>query len=416
MSMASAEQQELDTLYRTYDRSLYRSDTGDQDDIMRLISGNVGETNAGDLEVDPANFRSGASIHMQEVGGGLRSGKTGFNNDVEGFILGFDTDAGSTKFYIGNATQYLNWTGTSLIIAGAITATSGTIGGFSIGSDYIRDAANSMGLASTVSGSDDVRFWAGDTYANRATADFIVTESGAVTAASMTITGGSITIGANATIDSSGNATFISLSSLNKKAYTNFENSGRFVSTLGGSGANTFGNQGVTMSTGATSTSYSLLQWKIGNVFTNNPTFTATLIMNSAIDGTARAFIGMGTPGVAGTGFTFINNNMIGFLVYNVSSSWWLKSVMNNGNASSEVGNDIVALAQNDVVEVFIKVTSTSVKFYYRINGGTLTLGDTLTTQIPTGSSEDSIEFLTTSGAAASRNISVIMQCAAYEH
>lgn len=78
------------------------------------------------------------------------------------------------------------------VISGSITATSGTIGGFTIGADYISDAADSFGLASTVSGSDDVRFWAGDTFANRATADFRVTEAGAVTASSITITGGSI--------------------------------------------------------------------------------------------------------------------------------------------------------------------------------------------------------------------------------
>jgi hypothetical protein len=70
---------------------------------------------------------------------------------------------------------------TSATISGSITATSGAIGGFNIGTDYIRDAANSFGLASTVSGSDDVRFWAGDTFANRATAPFRVTEAGVVT-------------------------------------------------------------------------------------------------------------------------------------------------------------------------------------------------------------------------------------------
>lgn len=65
--------------------------------------------------------------------------------------------------------------------AGVVTGTTGNFGGFSIGSDYIRDAANSFGLASTVTGGDDVRFWAGATFANRATAPFRVTEAGVVT-------------------------------------------------------------------------------------------------------------------------------------------------------------------------------------------------------------------------------------------
>lgn len=79
------------------------------------------------------------------------------------------------------------------LVATSATITIATLGGFNIGSDYIRDAANSMGIASTVTGSDDVRFWAGDTFANRATAPFRAYESGAVTMNNVTITGGSIT-------------------------------------------------------------------------------------------------------------------------------------------------------------------------------------------------------------------------------
>lgn len=83
----------------------------------------------------------------------------------------------------------MTWDGTTLSITGVVTATSGTIGGFSIGADYIRDTANSFGLASTVTGGDDVRFWAGDTFANRASAPFRITESGAFVATSATING-----------------------------------------------------------------------------------------------------------------------------------------------------------------------------------------------------------------------------------
>ncbi len=72
---------------------------------------------------------------------------------------------------------------------GSVTAASGAIGGFNIGTDYVRDAANSFGLASTVTGGDDVRFWAGDTFANRATAPFRLTEAG-----HLVIVGGDITL------------------------------------------------------------------------------------------------------------------------------------------------------------------------------------------------------------------------------
>jgi hypothetical protein len=83
---------------------------------------------------------------------------------------------------------------TSATISGSITATTGSIGGFNIGSGYIRDSANSFGLASTVTGGDDVRFWAGDTFANRASAPFRVTEAGVFTATTGSFAG-SVTIG-----------------------------------------------------------------------------------------------------------------------------------------------------------------------------------------------------------------------------
>lgn len=75
----------------------------------------------------------------------------------------------------------------TLTITGIINATSGTIGGFDIGADYIRDVANSMGLASTVTGFPDVRFWAGDTFANRATAPLRLYEDGAANIGSLTV-------------------------------------------------------------------------------------------------------------------------------------------------------------------------------------------------------------------------------------
>lgn len=80
-------------------------------------------------------------------------------------------------------------TGASGTFSGAITATSGAIGGFNIGSDYVRDAANSMGLASTVTGGNDVRFWAGDVYANRASAPLRMYEDGSIVATNITATG-----------------------------------------------------------------------------------------------------------------------------------------------------------------------------------------------------------------------------------
>jgi len=122
------------------------------------------------------------------------------------------------NFYLGGVGGSLQWDGTNLVISGAITATTGTIGGFTIASNHIRDTSNSFGLASVVSGSDDVRFWAGASFASRATAPCRITESGALflgtagqslswSGSTLTITGTYIGTGASGnyvTIGSSG--------------------------------------------------------------------------------------------------------------------------------------------------------------------------------------------------------------------
>jgi len=106
-----------------------------------------------------------------------------------GFWLGVQD--GIARFSIGNsAGNKMTWDGTTLSIVGSFTASSGTIGGWTIGADYIRDTSGVVGLSSAVTGGDDIRFWAGD--AVPASAEFKVTESGAVTATNITITGGSI--------------------------------------------------------------------------------------------------------------------------------------------------------------------------------------------------------------------------------
>lgn len=84
-------------------------------------------------------------------------------------------------------------------IRGSIIANDGEIGGFDIAGTYLKDAANTMGLSSVASSADDVRFWAGNTFANRATAPFFVTKGGALKATKITVSGTAplISIGTN---------------------------------------------------------------------------------------------------------------------------------------------------------------------------------------------------------------------------
>lgn len=234
-------------LYDNFDRNLYKKDFSGYSTGL--------PTNDDGSTVDISDISSGGSVNQQnQYVGAFVAGKQGFTNNESGYILG--VDKGIPKFYIGNSSNYLNWDGTTLsvsgsitltsgtiagltisataltavsggnttilssgatafsagptgspsvtitqagiltatsaVISGSITATTGAIGGFTIGADFLKDAADSFGLASTVTGGDDVRFWAGSTFASRATAPFRVTEAGAIVGSNVTITGGAV--------------------------------------------------------------------------------------------------------------------------------------------------------------------------------------------------------------------------------
>lgn len=130
--------------------------------------------------------------NLEQQTGVLFSGKTGFNNTTTGYRLGIDSSDSLAKFYIGNATDYLNWTGSALTVAGTFTISGGTIGGWTISATRISAGTGSatVGLDSTVTAGDDIRIFAGN--ATMASAPFRVTEAGAVTASNITITGGDV--------------------------------------------------------------------------------------------------------------------------------------------------------------------------------------------------------------------------------
>lgn len=74
----------------------------------------------------------------------------------------------------------------NLTASGRLTVTAGgVIGGFDVGSTYLRDTGNTFGLSS----SGTIRFWAGETLANIATAPLRLTAAGALYASSADITG-----------------------------------------------------------------------------------------------------------------------------------------------------------------------------------------------------------------------------------
>lgn len=276
---------------------------------INLSSGELsGNTTVQDGYLQSNNYEAGtAGWRLTHTSGELNFPVTlGAGSQIGGFEIGADyvrdaanamglastvTVGDDVRFWAGSTyasrssapfrvTEAGAVTASNATISGNITASSGAIGGFTIDTDNIRDAANTFGLASTVSGSDDVRFFAGNSFANRASAPFRVTESGAVTASSMTITGGAITGTPIASIPNS-TATDISLLSYTHNLVFSVTD---FNTVAWASGT-------ITMSNGRT---FSITGSNTGNMAALTYIYLDTAVSTTALQTTTTASTAMG--------------------------------------------------------------------------------------------------------------------------
>jgi len=265
-------------LYDKYDKNLYRLgyNTYKSESELNSVSSSQVDTMvasttssvADNKSVSTSNVTAGQNTSTQEIFGIMRSGKATFDNADTGYIIG--EDKGLFKLYIGNSTNYFNWTGTQVIISGSITATTGYIGGWTIGASSITDTAGAVGLSSAVTGGDDIRFWAG--HVTPASAPFKVTEAGVLTSTSGTI--------ANWTI---------STSALSTGAYDTLNT--LYLGTSGISLSNTFkvSSAGVLTATGAvisgtlTATTGTIGGFTLGATSLSAGTTTTTIKLDTAI-------------------------------------------------------------------------------------------------------------------------------------
>lgn len=103
------------------------------------------------------------------------------NNSDNASNMKWDASEGQFQFRFGTmVTAYMDTDGTLKFLAGEI-------GGWVIDVDSLKDAAGTVGMLSTVTGGDDVRFFAGDT--DSANAPFRVHESGLLVASNAQIAG-----------------------------------------------------------------------------------------------------------------------------------------------------------------------------------------------------------------------------------
>ena len=166
---------------------------------------------------------------------------TGGNNSSFGWSL---TSTAHTC-YAGN-TQVMRVNSSGLEVRGKVTATSGQIGGFTIGSSAIYNNISYYG------GTQSTGVYLG-TNGIQLGQKFRVNSSGDVTASSLTITGGSIKIGNNFKVDSNGNLT---------------ANSGSFLGSVRAGNILYGGNNGTF--NGAGLSNYSIGSAKYGNLSVGN--------------------------------------------------------------------------------------------------------------------------------------------------
>lgn len=195
---------------------------------------------------------------------------------------------------------------------------------------------------------------------------------------------------------------------------TNCETSARFIQTTVGTGAVTFGTSGMSLTTGATATSSAKSIWRLGNVgasfsiFDNSPTFEGILTMDT-IGTDLQVFFGLGEPTVAGAGITYTNQHAGFKIVRSASGTNDLYATQANGTTETASAS-LTTLAASDQVELLVIVNSTtSVDYYWRKNGGTQSAKTTLSTNVPTGTTNGAgILFgISNAGVATSSAISV---------
>lgn len=151
-----------------------------------IRSGNIDVSNLEAVQTKTGNLSVDGNLTIG-TGGSLRSGKTSYSDTANaGFWMGIDSSV--TKIRVGNIGHTSGWTwdGTSLAITGSISATSGTIGGWTISSTDLSSDTGSIGMAS----SGSIRFWSGSS--TPSSAPFRVSSAGVLTSTSGSIGGWTI--------------------------------------------------------------------------------------------------------------------------------------------------------------------------------------------------------------------------------
>ena len=156
-----------------------------------------------------AKINTGELNLGQESGMAVRQTKTGYTSTATGFWLG--NDGGTPKFNIGTSTNYLKFDGSDLDIAGEISATTGSIGGFTVGATSLTAGSGTSKIS--LSTADGIHLGA-NAFAD---APFSVNLAGSLTAQSATLSG---TIKSNQSFSSGSSTRTVKIDASSNALYT----------------------------------------------------------------------------------------------------------------------------------------------------------------------------------------------------
>jgi len=175
---------------------------------------------------------------------------------------------------------------------------------------------------------------------------------------------------------------------INATFSTSFETTTRVTTSTGGSGTATASNKGLTISTGATATSYTrmfgALDGSSGYIFLGNPKFSWIGIKTIGDLYNGISFLGIGNLlTYSGSGITFTQDH-IGFKI--IASGGTRTLYATQGDGTTESATVLTTVDSNDVLDLIAVITSgTSVDYYWRKNGGDLSAKTTISANYPIG-------------------------------
>lgn len=108
-------------------------------------------------EFDAHNHDGSSSVAFQTMQAETLSArtilirKTAYDDSASGIWMG-ENSAGTMLLKLGNASNYLQWNGSALSIVGSITATTGTIGGWTINSSSLTGGGVTLSSTGVITG------------------------------------------------------------------------------------------------------------------------------------------------------------------------------------------------------------------------------------------------------------------------